>query len=60
MQTNIAEVGKGFVRLELVDVDAELEECTDAALLAEGWAASRCPRRTWAADRSCCRARCGG
>lgn len=38
VQTNIAEVGKGFVRLEIVDVHAEAEAGTDAALLAEGWA----------------------
>lgn len=38
VQTNIAEVGKGFVRLEVVEVDGELEPGTDAALLADGWA----------------------
>lgn len=38
VQTNVAEVGRGFVRLEVVDVDAELEAGTDAAFLAEGWA----------------------
>jgi len=29
---------EGFVRLEVVDPDAELEAGTDAALLADGWA----------------------
>jgi 5'-nucleotidase len=38
VQTNIAEVGHAFVRLEVVDADAELEEGSDAALLADGWA----------------------
>ncbi|HMC67630.1 MAG TPA: 5'/3'-nucleotidase SurE [Mycobacteriales bacterium] len=38
VQTNIAEIGQGFVRLEVVDIDAELEAGTDAALLGDGWA----------------------
>ena len=38
VQTNITEVGQGFVSLEVVDIDAELEVGTDAALLAECWA----------------------
>lgn len=38
VQTNISEVGQGYVRLEMVDVDAELEAGTDAAYLADGWA----------------------
>jgi len=38
VQTNIAEVGEDHVRLQIVDVDAEREPDTDAALLAEGWA----------------------
>ncbi len=38
VQTNVTEHGQGFVRLEVVDVNAELEEGTDAAYLADGWA----------------------
>jgi 5'-nucleotidase len=38
VQTNITEIGQGFVRLEVVDVDAQHEEGTDAAFLADGWA----------------------
>jgi 5'-nucleotidase len=38
VQTNIAEVGQGFVRVSLSDIDAELEPGTDAALLADGYA----------------------
>jgi 5'-nucleotidase len=37
VQTNIAEVGEQFVRVQVADVNAEMEPGTDAALLAEGW-----------------------
>jgi 5'-nucleotidase len=39
VQTNVTEVGKGYVKLAYTDVDAELEPGTDAALLADGYAA---------------------
>jgi 5'-nucleotidase len=38
VQTNVAEIGRGYVTIELVEPDAELEPGTDAALLAGGWA----------------------
>jgi 5'-nucleotidase len=38
VQTNVTEHGQGFVRLEVVDINAEREEGTDAAYLADGWA----------------------
>jgi 5'-nucleotidase len=38
VQTNVAEAGHGFVRLEVADIDAELEPGTDAALVAAGYA----------------------
>ena len=38
VQTNIAEVGEGYVKVAVADVDAELEPDTDAALLAAGYA----------------------
>jgi 5'-nucleotidase len=37
VQTNIAEVGEQFVRVQVADVNAEMEPGTDAAWLAEGW-----------------------
>lgn len=39
VQANVAEVGEGYVKLLFADVDAEREPGTDAALLADGWAA---------------------
>lgn len=39
VQTNVTEVGRGYVRLAHEQVDAELEPGTDAALLADGFAA---------------------
>jgi 5'-nucleotidase len=39
VQTNVTEMGKGYVKLAYTDVDAELEPGTDAALLADGSAA---------------------
>lgn len=38
VQTNIADIGHGYVRVQVVDVGAEFEPDTDAALLADGWA----------------------
>jgi 5'-nucleotidase len=38
VQTNVTEHGQGFIRVEMADVNAELEEGTDAAFLADGWA----------------------
>jgi 5'-nucleotidase len=38
VQTNLADVGGGFARIELLDVDIEHQPDTDAALLADGWA----------------------
>jgi 5'-nucleotidase len=38
VQTNIAEVGEDYVRVQIVDMDAEREPDTDAALLTEAWA----------------------
>jgi 5'-nucleotidase len=38
VQTTVAEAGEGFVKIAVADVDAELEEGTDAALLAAGYA----------------------
>jgi 5'-nucleotidase len=38
VQTNIAEVGEGFVRIAVEEVGARLEPGTDAALLADGYA----------------------
>lgn len=38
VQTNITEVGKGYVKLAYSDVDVDHEPGTDAALLAAGWA----------------------
>lgn len=37
VQTKIAEHGRGFVRVTVADIDAELEPGTDAALLADGF-----------------------
>ena len=37
VQTNIAEVGERFVRVQVADVNAETEPGTDAALLSDGW-----------------------
>lgn len=37
VQMTVAERGAGFVRMQMADVDAELEPGTDAALLANGW-----------------------
>jgi 5'-nucleotidase len=38
VQTTLAEVGEGFVRLGVVDVDGPREAGTDAALVADGYA----------------------
>ena len=38
VQTNIAEVGEGYVRVAVADTNAELEPGTDASLLADGYA----------------------
>src|SRR5439155_17990517 len=38
VQTTVAEAGEGFVKIAVADVEAELEEGTDAAFLAAGYA----------------------
>lgn len=38
VQANVAEVAEGFVKVTFGDVDAECEEGTDAALIADGYA----------------------
>lgn len=38
VQTNIAETGRGYLAVEVADVEDRHEPGTDAALLAEGWA----------------------
>jgi len=38
VQTQVAEAGRGFVRIQVTGTDAEQEPGTDAALLAAGWA----------------------
>lgn len=38
VQTNVEEIGEGYVKLALSDVDAKHEPETDAALILEGWA----------------------
>jgi 5'-nucleotidase len=50
VQTNIAEIGRGYVTVELVAPDAELEPGTDAALLAEGCATMTTLRSVWETD----------
>jgi len=37
VQTQVAEAGRGFVRIQVTGTDAEQEPGTDAALLAAGW-----------------------
>jgi 5'-nucleotidase len=38
VQTNVTEVGRGYVKLTYTDIDADLEPETDAAFLADGYA----------------------
>lgn len=38
VQTNVTEIGKGYVKLSYTDLDAELEPGTDAAAIADGYA----------------------
>jgi 5'-nucleotidase len=38
VQTNISEVGEGYVGVSIEDIDADVEPGTDVALLAEGYA----------------------
>jgi 5'-nucleotidase len=38
VQFNVSERGEGYVKMSLSEIDAEYEEGTDAAMLADGWA----------------------
>lgn len=53
VRTNVVESGRGYVTVEMVDVDAALEPGTDAAHLAEGWATLTCIQPVCEVDEPC-------